>query len=78
MLTHMHNGGGHFVLLAYLQRRWSLKGREGFEKTKHIFSIAQVESLEKSRECFSLKNNSPNAVLKDMERSFGCCTRRAL
>jgi len=41
-----------------------LKGREGFkfggvgafEKIKCIFSIAPVESLEKSSECFSLKN----------------------
>ena len=61
MLTHVH-------MLVYtlwcwhtLRRRWSLKGRErmgfgAFEKMKCIFSIAPVGSLEKSRECFSLRN----------------------
>ena len=29
MLTHMHDGI-HMVVLTYLQRRWSLKGRDGF------------------------------------------------
>ena len=61
ILTHVH-------LLVYtlwcwhtLRRRWSLKGRERmgsalFEKMKCIFSIAPVGNLEKSRECFSLRN----------------------
>ena len=30
MLTHMHISGVYLVVLAYLQRRWSLRGREGF------------------------------------------------
>ena len=53
MLTHMHNGGGHLVVLVYLQRRWSSQGREGFsafEKMKRVFSIVLVDFLEKSRE----------------------------
>jgi len=41
-----------------------------FEKIKYIFSIAQVESLEKSQECFSLEKHSPNAGL----RGTGHCT----
>jgi len=62
MLTHVH-------LLVYtlwcwhtLRRRWSLKGREVrwdsalFEKMKSTFSIAPVGKLEKSWECFSLRN----------------------
>jgi len=44
-----------------LRRRWSLKGKERmglalFDKMKCIFSIAPVGTLDKSRECFSLRN----------------------
>ena len=51
-----------------------MKRREGFgfqvEKMKCILSIVPVESLEKSRECFSLEKHSPNAGL----RGTGRCT----
>jgi hypothetical protein len=30
MLTHMHGGDVHLVVLACLQRGWSLQGRDGF------------------------------------------------
>ena len=59
MLTHLHMLVHTWWCWHTLRRRWSLKGREGFgvfEKMKCIFSIAPVESLEKSPECFSLKN----------------------
>jgi len=38
------------------------------EKMKCIFSIAPVESLEKSRECFSLEKYSPDAGLEGTRR----------
>jgi len=62
MLTHMHNGGVHIVVLAHLQRRCSLKGREGFRRfwknEVHIFHYARgrVEEKAKSHECLSLIN----------------------
>jgi len=61
MLTHVH-------MLVYtlwcwhtLRRRWSLLGREMmdsalFEKVKCISSLAPLGKLDKSRECFSLRN----------------------
>jgi len=46
-----------------------LKGRERkdsalFEKMKCIFSIAPVGNLEKSRECFSLRNTHRTLVVE--------------
>ena len=57
MLTHVH-------MLVYtlwcwhtLERRWSLNVDSAlFKKMKCISSIAPVGKLDKSRECFSLKN----------------------
>jgi len=69
----MHFGGGHFLVLAHFTKEeeflglrgvwWTLVGvnTHAFEKIKCIFSIAPVENLEKSRECFSLRKHSPDA-----------------
>ena len=58
MLTHMH-------MVVYTWWCWHIcrGGRVPFEKNKCIFSIALVESLEKSEECFSLRNTHRTLVL---------------
>ena len=38
-----------------------------FEKMNCLFFMAQVESLEKSRECFSLERRSSSALLVSSE-----------
>jgi len=67
MLTHVHMLV-YTMWCWHTLRRWSLKGRERmgssqarrestlFEKIKCISSIAPVGKLDKSRECFSLRN----------------------
>jgi len=49
-------------------------GISAFEKMKCIFSIAPVESLEKSQECFSLKKHLLDAGHGGIKRwpSVGC------
>ena len=72
----MHNSGGHLVVLAYLQRRWSLRDRERFGR----------EFLEKSRECFMLRNThrtlgqiasdaKPRPMSATQEGRFHLCVR---
>jgi len=66
MLTHMQMLVYTLWCWHTLRRRWSLEGRERmssslppaelFEKMKCIFSIASVGNLEKSWECFLLRN----------------------
>jgi hypothetical protein len=68
--THAH-GGVHLVVLAYLQRRWSLSDRKGFGffsqarrdlalfgEVKRLSSIApEARKGGESPECLSLKNS---------------------
>jgi len=58
---HIYKGGG----VPRIERGvgFSLLGFGAFEKIKCIFSIAPVGSLEKSRECFSLRNTHRTLVL---------------
>jgi len=70
MLTHVHMLVYTMWCWHTLRKRWSLKGRERMgsslprengvhiEKMKCISSIAPVEKLDKSRECFSLRNTN--------------------
>ena len=51
------------VVLAHIEKEVKFKGYKGvwvrfdaFKKMKYIFFITLVKSLEKSSECFSLKN----------------------
>ena len=53
MLTHVHLLVHMLWCWHTLRRRWNFKGRE---RMKCIFSIAPVGNLEKSRECFLLRN----------------------
>jgi hypothetical protein len=53
------------VVLAHLQRRWSLSGGEGFgvfAEMKYLFSIApETRKGGESLKCFSLKKLQPDA-----------------
>ena len=44
-----------------------------FKKMKYIFSIAPVGSLDKSRECFSLRNT--HRTLTQKHRTLFLCVR---
>jgi len=56
MLTHMHFGVGHLVVLAHLQRRWSSYGREGFGflSPSHRACSAGFSAFEKMKGIFSI------------------------
>ena len=78
MLTHVHLLVHTLWCWHTLRRRWSLKSRERmgsalFEKMKCIFSIAPVGKLEKSRECFSLRNT--HRTLTQKHRTLFLCVR---
>ena len=70
MLTHVH-------LLVHTLWCWHTLRRDSalFEKMKCIFSIALVGNLEKSRECFSLRNT--HRTLTQKHRTLFLCVRWA-